>query len=93
MDSKLVLIGLAFALLILTYINTIKDEKEYFASKTIPEFDGKSFGIHNKACKAAMDTCKDPFCINFKTGKGPLIDCAMEYKKFFTKKGGLIPPY
>ena len=93
MESKLVLIGLVIALLILTYINTVKDSKETFASPVIPEFDYKAFTPHNNACKATMATCKDAFCINWKTGTGPLMDCAKEYKNFFTKSNGLIPSY
>ena len=96
MNTLLKLVGIAVILLILTYINTVNDakkEKEAFASKTIPEFQWKSFEQHNKACAAAMKRCKTPFCINLNTGKGPLMDCTNEYLNYFTKTNGLIPTY
>lgn len=94
MDTLLKLVGIAVILLILTYINTVNDvKKEEFLSKTIPEFNWKSFKQHDKACAASIKKCKDAFCMNFNTGKGPLIDCTNEYVKYFSKTNGLIPTY
>lgn len=93
MNPNMTLIGATIVLLVITYINTIRDQKEPFASPTIPEFNFKSLSVHNKACKAAIETCNTPFCIDFKSGKGPLMDCTNEYLAYFSKKNGLIPTY
>ena len=94
MSTTLFLIGIIVLLLLKTYWNTIRDSnREQFESKRIPEFDFKTMDKTDKACKAAMDKCKDAFCIDFDTGTGPLIDCVKEYVGFFGETDGLIPTY
>lgn len=94
MSTILWIIVFTLVLLSVTYWNTVRDaQKEMFASKKIPEFQWGTMNQADNACKAAMDKCKDPFCVDFETGTGPLIDCTKEYVKFFGETDGLIPTY
>lgn len=99
-NSNYTYILIAIIVLIIgTYWNTMidiqkqKEDAEHFASKSIPEFDWKTLEQHDKACKAMMDKCKDPFCIDLATGRGPLMDCIKEYGDYFGQTNGLIPSY
>jgi hypothetical protein len=92
MSTLLLIIASIIVLLLVTYWNTIRDT-EHFESKTVPEFEWNTLNETDTSCKAAMDKCKDPFCMDFDTGTGPLMDCTKEYVKYFSETNGLIPTY
>lgn len=93
MSRYLWMILLAMVLVVATASLAYETPKEPFASKRAPESNLASFKEHDKACQQSMDRCNTPFCINLKTGTGPLLDCAKEYIAYASKKDGLIPTY
>lgn len=96
MNNYMIIGVMAVVLVVVTYLNTVfemKKAREHFESKTIPEFNFDTFKQPDAACKAAMSKCKDPFCVDFDTGTGPLMDCVKEYVGYFSETNGLIPSY
>jgi hypothetical protein len=98
LNTPMVLMVSILVLLVATYAVTIRDQKEdreHFLSKTIPEFNWKTYNKAHAACKAAMNRCRSnqPFCMDLKRGTGPTLDCIKTYMSFFGEKNGFIPTY